>query len=104
MVGYPLLPVYMAKAGGFLFIVFGVTAFLGAVASINPIWVFGPYTPTQISAGSQPDWYMGWLDGLVRMSPHLSHTFWPHHLLEYFDPRFDCSGNYVYWFSTLAIH
>jgi ubiquinol-cytochrome c reductase cytochrome b subunit len=75
VVGYPLLPVYMAKAGGFLFIVFGVTAFLGAVASINPIWVFGPYTPTQISAGSQPDWYMGWLDGLVRMAPPLETYF-----------------------------
>jgi ubiquinol-cytochrome c reductase cytochrome b subunit len=49
----------MAKAGGFFFIVFGVTAFLGAVASINPIWLYGPYTPGQISAGSQPDWYMG---------------------------------------------
>ncbi len=71
VVGYPLLPVYMAKAGGFFFIVFGVTAFLGAVASINPIWLYGPYTPAQISAGSQPDWYMGWLDGLVRMAPPL---------------------------------
>jgi ubiquinol-cytochrome c reductase cytochrome b subunit len=57
VVGYPLMPVYMAKAGGFFFIVFGITAFLGAVASI--------------SAGSQPDWYMGWLDGLVRMAPPL---------------------------------
>jgi ubiquinol-cytochrome c reductase cytochrome b subunit len=69
VVGYPLMPVYMAKAGGFFFIVFGITAFLGAVASINPIWLYGPYTPGQISAGSQPDWYMGWLDGLVRMAP-----------------------------------
>jgi ubiquinol-cytochrome c reductase cytochrome b subunit len=76
VVGYPLLPVYMAKAGGFFFIVFGVTAFLGAVASINPVWLFGPYTPGQISAGSQPDWYMGWLDGLVRMAPPLeTHAF-----------------------------
>jgi ubiquinol-cytochrome c reductase cytochrome b subunit len=76
VVGYPLLPVYMAKAGGFFFIVFGVTAFLGAVASINPIWLYGPYTPGQISAGSQPDWYMGWLDGLVRMAPPLeTHAF-----------------------------
>ena len=76
VVGYPLMPVYMAKAGGFFFIVFGVTAFLGAVASINPIWLYGPYTPGQISAGSQPDWYMGWLDGLVRMSPPLeTHAF-----------------------------
>ena len=71
VVGYPLLPVYMAKAGGFFFIVFGLTAFLGAVASINPVWLFGPYTPAQVTAGSQPDWYMGWLDGLVRMAPPL---------------------------------
>jgi ubiquinol-cytochrome c reductase cytochrome b subunit len=76
VVGYPLMPVYMAKAGGFFFIVFGVTAFLGGVASINPIWLYGPYTPGQISAGSQPDWYMGWLDGLVRMSPPIeTHAF-----------------------------
>ena len=76
VVGYPLMPVYMAKAGGFFFIVFGVIAFMGAVASINPIWLYGPYTPAQISAGSQPDFYMGWLDGLVRMAPPLeTHAF-----------------------------
>ena len=69
VVGYPLMPIYMAKAGGFFFIVFGVTALLGALASINPIWLYGPYNPGQISAGSQPDFYMGWLDGLVRMAP-----------------------------------
>ena len=76
VVGHPILPVYMAKAGGFFFVVFGVIAFLSAVASINPIWLYGPYTPGQISAGSQPDWYMGWLDGLVRMAPPLeTHAF-----------------------------
>ena len=76
VVGYPLMPVYMAKAGGFFFVVFGVTAILGAIASINPIWLYGPYTPGQISAGSQPDFYMGWLDGLVRMAPPLeTHAF-----------------------------
>ncbi|CAB5238983.1 unannotated protein [freshwater metagenome] len=76
VVGYPLMPVYMAKAGGFFFIVYGVVAFISAVASINPIWLYGPYTPGQISAGSQPDWYMGWLDGLVRMAPPIeTHAF-----------------------------
>jgi ubiquinol-cytochrome c reductase cytochrome b subunit len=49
VVGYPLMPVYMAKAGGFFFIVFGVIAFLSAVASINPIWLYGPYTPGPVS-------------------------------------------------------
>jgi len=71
VVGYPLMPIYMAKAGGFFFVVFGITALLGAVASMNPIWLYGPYTPGQISAGSQPDFYMGWIDGLVRMAPPL---------------------------------
>ena len=44
-VGYPFFPVYMAKAGGFFFITFGVTTLLSAFASINPIWLFGPYNP-----------------------------------------------------------
>jgi len=78
VVGHPILPVYMAKAGGFFFVVFGVTAFISAVASINPIWLYGPYTPGQISAGSQPDWYMGWLDGLVRMAPPLETYIFGH--------------------------
>ena len=60
VVGYPMLPVYMAKAGGFFFIVFGVTALMGGLLSINPVWKFGPYDPSKVTAGSQPDWYMGW--------------------------------------------
>ncbi len=70
VVGYPLLPVYMAKAGGFFFIVFGIIALTGGLATINPIWIFGPYTPDQVSAGSQPDWYIGWLEGALRLMPN----------------------------------
>jgi ubiquinol-cytochrome c reductase cytochrome b subunit len=69
VVGYPLYPVYMAKAGGFFFIVFGVTALMGALFTINPIWMYGSYDPSPVTAGSQPDWYMGWLDGAVRLTP-----------------------------------
>lgn len=70
VVGYPLFPVYMAKAGGFFFVVFGVTALLGGLFQINPIWLYGPYIPDQITAGSQPDWYIGWLEGALRMMPN----------------------------------
>jgi ubiquinol-cytochrome c reductase cytochrome b subunit len=70
VVGYPLLPVYMAKAGGFFFIVFGVIALISGLVTINPIWIFGPYTPDQVSAGTQPDWYIGWLDGALRLMPN----------------------------------
>jgi ubiquinol-cytochrome c reductase cytochrome b subunit len=69
VVGYPLLPVYMAKAGGFFFIVFGVTALMSALFTINPIWAYGSYDPSPVTAGSQPDWYMGFMDGAVRLTP-----------------------------------
>ncbi len=80
VVGYPLFPVYMAKAGGFFFVVFGVLVLMGGLMQINPVWKFGPYTPNQVTAGSQPDWYMGWVEGAVRITPnwewHLGHTTW----------------------------
>ncbi|GEP37039.1 cytochrome bc1 complex cytochrome b subunit [Nocardioides psychrotolerans] len=69
VVGFPMLPVYAAKAGGFFFIVFGVSSIMGGLLSINPIWKFGPYDPTKVTAGSQPDWYMGWPDGALRIMP-----------------------------------
>jgi len=69
VVGYPLFPIYTAKAGGFFFIVFGVTALMAAFFTINPIWLYGSYDPSPIGAGAQPDFYMGFLDGAVRLMP-----------------------------------
>jgi ubiquinol-cytochrome c reductase cytochrome b subunit len=69
VVGYPFMPVYLAKAGGFFFIVFGVTTLLAAVATINPIWAYGPYDPSPVTAGAQPDWYMGFTEGALRLMP-----------------------------------
>ena len=71
VVGYPFMPVYTAKAGGFFFIVFGVIALMSALVTINPIWVYGPYDPSPVTAGSQPDWYMGFADGALRLLPGL---------------------------------
>ncbi|GAB3196891.1 cytochrome bc complex cytochrome b subunit [Nocardioides hungaricus] len=76
VVGYPMLPVYAAKAGGFFFIVFGVIAFMGALFTINPVWKYGPYDPSKVTAGSQPDWYMGWPDGALRIFPGLETEIW----------------------------
>jgi len=87
VVGSPMFPVFMLKTTGFLFIVAGVTALLGAFAQINPIWQFGTYQMHNISYAVQPDWYMGWLDGAARIFPAWSfHNFghtWP---LEVFIP------------------
>ena len=69
VVGYPVLPVYAAKAGGFFFIVFGVVMLIASFVTINPIWNYGPYDPSPVSAGTQPDWYIGFADGAMRLVP-----------------------------------
>lgn len=69
VVGYPLMPVYVAKAGGFFFIVFGAIMLISATFTINPVWNYGGYDPSPVSAGTQPDWYIGWLDGALRLAP-----------------------------------
>ena len=75
VVGYPLMPVYVAKAGGFFFIVFGVIMLISATFTINPVWNYGGYDPSPVSAGTQPDWYIGFLDGALRLAPsHLEVT------------------------------
>lgn len=81
VVGYPLFPVYMAKAGGFFFVVFGFLVLMGGLFQINPVWTYGPYDPAKVTAGSQPDWYMGWVEGALRLIPpgwetHLGPTTW----------------------------
>jgi ubiquinol-cytochrome c reductase cytochrome b subunit len=69
VVGQPMYPYFMAKTGAFFFFVFGVVALAGALAQINPIWLYGPYNPVAMSAGSQPDFYMGMLEGALRVFP-----------------------------------
>jgi ubiquinol-cytochrome c reductase cytochrome b subunit len=80
VVGMPLLPVYMAKAGGFFFLVFGVIAAISALVSVNPVWSYGPYRPDQVSTDAQPDWYMGFAEGLIRVMPGWEINAWGHTL------------------------
>ena len=69
VVGVPVMPTFAAKAGGFFFIVFGVIMLIAATFTINPIWAYGPYDPSPVSAGTQPDWYIGFADGALRLIP-----------------------------------
>jgi ubiquinol-cytochrome c reductase cytochrome b subunit len=69
VVGVPIMPNFAAKAGGFFFVVFGVIVLISSFFTINPIWNYGPYDPSPISAGTQPDWYIGFADGALRLIP-----------------------------------
>ncbi len=64
-------PLQNAPAAGvaMFFATCGVLTLLGTLAQVSPIWLYGPYQPGSISAGAAPDWYMGFLDGALRIMP-----------------------------------
>ncbi|AVH21288.1 cytochrome b [Nocardia cyriacigeorgica] len=69
VVGARIVPVFAADQGAFFAFTLGVVGLMGGLLQINPIWNLGPYNPSQVSAGSQPDFYMMWTDGLARLMP-----------------------------------
>jgi ubiquinol-cytochrome c reductase cytochrome b subunit len=69
VVGVRVMPVFAVKSGAFFAMVTGILGLMGGLLQINPIWQLGPYKPSQVSAGSQPDFYMMWTEGLARIWP-----------------------------------
>jgi ubiquinol-cytochrome c reductase cytochrome b subunit len=86
VVGERMVPGFAGRSTGLALIVFAVLTALGGLVQINPIWLFGPYEAAVVSAASQPDWYVMFLDGALRLMPPwevrafgytLSPVFWP---------------------------
>lgn len=69
VVGEPLFPNQTLTSLSLFAFVIAVLSLLGGLFEINPVWLYGPYEPFQVFAPSQPDWYMGWLEGLLRLWP-----------------------------------
>ncbi len=86
VVGSRLWPTYAAKSVGLGALTVAVLALLGGLVQINPIWLYGPYDPAAVSTAAQPDWYLGWAEGAIRLFPawdlRIGHygipeVFWP---------------------------
>lgn len=86
VVGSRLWPTYAAKSVSFFLLVAGVTVLLGGLVQINPVWLWGPFDPAAVTTAAQPDFYVGWLDGALRLFPAweirafghtVSPVFWP---------------------------
>ncbi len=69
VVGVRILPVFAVKSGAFFAVTAGILALMGGLIQINPVWNLGPYNPSQVSAGVQPDFYLMWTDGMARLWP-----------------------------------
>ena len=69
VVGSRLWPTYTAKSVGLLFGLVAVFGLMGGLLQINPVWLYGPYDPATVASPAQPDWYLGWLEGALRLFP-----------------------------------
>jgi quinol---cytochrome-c reductase cytochrome b subunit len=62
------------RSTGLLFLISAVVALLGGLVQINPVWLYGPFIPYAVSSPAQPDWYIGWLEGALRIAPAIEPT------------------------------
>jgi len=69
VVGLPAFPAYAPRTLGLACSVAAVLFLLGGLVQINPVWLWGPFHVSQATNGAQPDWYLGWLIGALRLVP-----------------------------------
>jgi quinol---cytochrome-c reductase cytochrome b subunit len=69
VVGIPTFPGQAPRSLGLMFAVAAVLVLLGGLVQINPIWLWGPFHTYVSTNGAQPDWYLGWLIGALRLVP-----------------------------------
>jgi ubiquinol-cytochrome c reductase cytochrome b subunit len=80
--GERLWPSYAFKSTGLFLVLGAILSLLGGLAQINAVWLYGPYSAHAVSGGSQPDWYVGWLEGTLRLFPN-----WELHVLGHTIPE-----------------
>ena len=69
VVGSKLWPGYAFRSLGLFGAVMAMVFALGGLAQINPVWLYGPFEVGSVTAPAQPDWYVGWIDGALRLWP-----------------------------------
>jgi ubiquinol-cytochrome c reductase cytochrome b subunit len=69
VVGSVLWPTYAARSVGLFFALSALLGAMGGLLQINPVWLYGPFIPEAVSSPAQPDWYVGWLEGALRIFP-----------------------------------
>ena len=74
VVGRHFWPGQVFRSTGLFFLIAAVLAGVGGLVQINPIWTYGPFVPYAVSSPAQPDWYIGWLEGSLRLGPNWEPT------------------------------
>jgi ubiquinol-cytochrome c reductase cytochrome b subunit len=74
IIGVPLFPGQTPRSLALMCFVAALLFLLGGLVQINPIWQWGPFEPWLGTNGAQPDWYLGWLIGALRLMPNFDVT------------------------------
>jgi ubiquinol-cytochrome c reductase cytochrome b subunit len=74
VIGPSFWPGQVFVSTGLFFLTAAFVSLIGGLVQVNPIWVYGPFDATVVSSPAQPDWYVGWLDGALRISPPFEPT------------------------------
>lgn len=74
VIGVPAFPGQAPRSLALMFGTWGILFLLGGLIQINPIWQWGPFEPYLATNGAQPDWYLGWLIGALRLMPSFDVT------------------------------
>jgi ubiquinol-cytochrome c reductase cytochrome b subunit len=69
VVGPKLWPTYASFSVALFFAVFAVVVTMGGLVQVNPVWLYGPFDPSEVGPPAQPDWFVGWLEGALRIFP-----------------------------------
>jgi ubiquinol-cytochrome c reductase cytochrome b subunit len=72
--GPPFYPVQVFRSLGLFFLTAAVLALVAGLVQINPVWIYGPFVPSAATVPAQPDWYVGWLEGALRLGPPFEPT------------------------------
>ncbi|MEU5208631.1 ubiquinol-cytochrome c reductase cytochrome b subunit [Streptomyces sp. NPDC020742] len=81
VIGQPMFPQWLVKSTGLFIVLTAVFAVLGALGQVNPVWNYGPFQPDQVSTDAQPDWYVGFLEGALRLMPPWETNLWGHTIM-----------------------
>jgi ubiquinol-cytochrome c reductase cytochrome b subunit len=74
VVGRHFWPGQVFRSLGLLFLTAALLSLVAGLVQINPVWVYGPFVPYAVSSPAQPDWYLGWLEGSLRLGPSFEPT------------------------------
>jgi ubiquinol-cytochrome c reductase cytochrome b subunit len=74
VVGRHFWPGQVFRSTGLFLLTSAIIAVVGGLVQINPVWVYGPFVPFAVSSPAQPDWYIGWLEGALRLGPNWEPT------------------------------